>query len=345
MIVTLIGQDQISTLSLPRRVSGQYWLSVQSEMGESVNVADVEGLQNKWILHGSLELMLLSTDGKETDALVLTENRVINAKYRKTGRTVQFYIEPATDDRRVYQKYCVQSDCRLNIGRSTDNQIVYQNQYVSSHHACLIWQNQTWSITDTQSSNGTFLNRQRIATKQLKPGDMVYIMGLKIIVGNGFLSLNNPDHAVTLSSPAIAQLKQQETDNLLSDYLLEPNPEIFLSSPRLRSTFEHRTIVVDSPPLMQQMEAIPMALLLGPALTMGMTAVVMAAVAIINLMNGTSDMLTSMPTLVMSFSMLCGTLLWPLVTKHSEKKHWAEKEAKRQKKYREYLNTSSPRMP
>ena len=133
MIVTLIGQDQISTLSLPKRVSGQYWLSAQTETGDSVNVADVEGVQDKWILHGSLALTLLNADGKETDALALTENRVINAKYRKTGRTVQFYIEPATDDRRAYQKYCVQADCRLNIGRSPDNQIVYQNQYVSSH--------------------------------------------------------------------------------------------------------------------------------------------------------------------------------------------------------------------
>lgn len=89
---------------------------------------------------------------------------------------------------------------------------------------------------------------------------------------------------------------------------------------------------------MQKVETIPLALLLGPALTMGLTAVVMAAVAIINLMNGTSDMLTSAPTLVMSFSMLCGTLLWPLLTKHSEKKRRAEMEAERQKKYREYLN-------
>lgn len=338
MIVTLIGQEQISTLYLPKRISGQYWISAQTEMENSINVADVEGIQDKWILHGSPELMLLDADGKERGALALTENRVINAKYRKTGRTVQFYIESATDDRRAYQKYCVLADCRLNIGRNPDNQIVYQNQYVSSYHACLIWQNQTWSITDTQSSNGTFLNQKRIATKQLKPGDMVYIMGLKIIVGNGFLALNNPDHAVTLSSSTIAKLKQQEPDNLSLDHLLEPTPEMFLSSPRLRSAFEHRTITVDAPPLMQKVDPIPLALLLGPALTMGLTAVVMAAVAIINLMNGTSDMLTSAPTLVMSFSMLCGTLLWPLLTKHSEKKRRAEMEVERQTKYREYLN-------
>lgn len=153
----------------------------------------------------------------------------------------------------------------------------------------------------------------------------------KLLLATDFLSLNNPDHAVALSSSAIAKLKQQETDNLSSDYLLEPTPEIFLSSPRLRSAFGHRTITIDAPPLMQKVETIPLALLLGPALTMGLTAVVMAAVAIINLMNGTSDMLTSAPTLVMSFSMLCGTLLWPLLTKHSEKKRRAEMEAERPK--------------
>ena len=71
MIVTLIGQDQISTLSLPKRVSGQYWLSAQTEMGDSVNVADVEGVQDKWILHGSLALTLLNADGKEIDARIL----------------------------------------------------------------------------------------------------------------------------------------------------------------------------------------------------------------------------------------------------------------------------------
>lgn len=338
MIVTLIGENQISTVSLPKRVSGQYWISSQDDTGQVVNVADVEGIQDQWILHGSLNLMLLDTSGKEVDALVLAKNQVITAKYRKTGRPVQFYIEPASDDRRAYQKYCVKADCRLNIGRSSDNQIVYQNQYVSSHHACLVWQNQTWSITDTQSSNGTFLNRQRIVTKQLEPGDIVYIMGLKIIVGNGFFALNNPDHAVNLSSPAISELKQQETENSLPEHSPEPTPEIFLSSPRLRRAFERRTITVDAPPLMQKIESVPLALLLGPALTMGLTAVVMAAVAVINLMNETANMLTTAPTLVMSFSMLCGTLLWPLLTKRSEKKRRTETESERQKKYREYLD-------
>ncbi len=339
MIVTLIEQDRISTISLPTRISGRYLILSHSPDGHTIDVADVEGIQGRWILHGSPMLILYDDQGQKTESLELTtDKRVINAENRKTGQPLQFYVEPPTNDRQVYQKYCVQENCRLNIGRAIDNQIVFDNRYVSSHHACLIWQNQVWSITDTQSSNGTFLNEKRIATKQLRPGDMVYIMGLKIIVGNGFFALNNPDQAVSLSSTSVAELKEQEAENSDLGYIIEQPPETFLSSPRVRQTFERQSLIVDPPPAKQQAETTPLALLLGPALTMGLTAVVMGAVAVINLINGTSTLLTALPTIIMSFSMLCGTLLWPMLTKRSEKKCQVRKETERQKKYREYLD-------
>mgnify|MGYP003266128812 CR=1 FL=1 len=339
MIVTLITQDRISTISLPKQISGRYWLTMREQDGYTTEVADVEGIQGQWFLHGSPILALLDAQGQEVGQLALTtDKQVINAKYRKTSQPVQLYIEPSTEDRCVYKKYCVSESCRLDIGRSVDNQIIFDNQYVSAHHACLIWQNQTWSITDTQSSNGTFLNEVRIATKQLKPGDMIYIMGLKIIVGLGYFATNDPDQLVTISSSYVEELDQQVSVDNAIGYREEPSPELFLGSPRVRHSFDRQSITVDAPPAIQQFEATPLALLLGPALTMGLTAVVMAAVAVINLMNGTSTILTSLPTIVMSFSMLCGTLLWPLLTKRNEKKNQAEKEAERQKAYREYLD-------
>lgn len=339
MIITLIAQDRISTVTLPTKIGGRYWISTEGTNGHTIDIADIEGIQGRWILHNSSRLALFDECGQEISKLELTaSNQVINAKNRTTGQAVQLYVEVSTNDRQMYQKYCVQENCRLNIGRALDNQIVFNNPYVSSHHACLIWQNQVWSITDTQSSNGTFLNGKRIATKQIFPGDTVYIMGLKIIVGRGFFAINNPDQAVSVSSPLMAELEQQSIDGGCFDFTAEPVPETFLSSPRVRQMFKRQSLTVDPPPAIQQNEAIPLALLLGPALTMGLTAVVMGAVAIINLMNETSTMLTTLPTIIMSFSMLCGTLLWPMLTKRNEKKRRDQKEAERQKKYREYLD-------
>lgn len=339
MIVTLIAQDQMSTISLPERASGRYWISEKRPDGTTANVADVEGIQNRWLLHGSSELALLDEVGRETDSLFLSlDRRVVNARFRASGQAVQLYVEPSTGDRQSYRKYCVREACRLNIGRGLDNQIVFDNRYVSAHHACLIWQNQRWSVTDTQSSNGTFVNETRIATRQLVPGDTVYIMGLKIVVGNGFLALNDPDHGVSLNGGAISELARQVPEETGYPDLAPPEPETFLSSPRLRRSAIRRSLSVDAPPAIQKIEEVPLALLLGPALTMAITAVVMAAVAAINLYNGTATLLTSLPTMIMSFSMLCGTVLWPMLTKRSEKKRKAAAEQERQEKYRAYLD-------
>lgn len=339
MIVTMITRKQILTQSLPNKVSGRYELTVNEPSDGTVTTAAIEGLEEQWFIHSSSSLILLGEDGQERESIRLGhKQQVISGKCRTAESNVQFYVEPSTMDRLIYKKYCVRADCRLNIGRAQDNQIIFDNKYVSSHHAILIWQNGCWSVTDTQSSNGTFVNSERIATRSLAPGDAVYIMGLKIIVGNGFFAMNDPDGAIRVSSNMIAELAQQAATGNSSEYEEKSVLESYQSSPRLRRCVEKGSISIDPPPPLQKPDETPLALLLGPALTMGLTAVVMAVVAAINLMNGTSTMLTALPTMIMSFSMLCGTLLWPLLTKRSENRKAERTEKKRQERYREYLD-------
>lgn len=339
MIVTMITQEQISTLSLPEKISGRYSLMTGSSSSEAAEAVDIEGIQNKWVIHSSSSLSLMDEDGHEAASIPLGDGLlVINGKHRKTGSKVQLYVEPSTEERLIYKKYCVGASCRINIGRTKDNQIIFDSKYVSAHHAILIWKNNQWSITDTQSSNGTFVNSRRIATKQLKPGDVVYIMGLRIVVGNGFFAMNDPDGAITLSTPAVAELAQQTSNGKILEEEKTAMPESYRSSPRLYRSVESGHIVIDAPPPAHLPDEVPLALLLGPALTMGLTAVVMATVAVLNYMNGTANLLTTVPTLIMSFSMLCGTLLWPMLTKRSEKKKAKIAEKRRKDSYHEYLD-------
>jgi hypothetical protein len=64
----------------------------------------------------------------------------------------------------------------LEIGRSEGSQIRLDDTYVSTNHARLFPRNGSWFVEDLGSTNGTYLNQQRVSSSsEVHPGDTLKV--------------------------------------------------------------------------------------------------------------------------------------------------------------------------
>jgi hypothetical protein len=115
-----------------------------------------------------------------------------------------------------------------NIGRNTSNQIVLNDNMVSRQHAqIVVLDNGEMIIKDLGSSNGTFVNGNRINEYQLKPGDIVKC-------ANVFLNWQQHINSTNQNSNYTSSVKNSPPiRNINQNYAKEPNQKeqrFFISS-------------------------------------------------------------------------------------------------------------------
>lgn len=329
MVVTTISKKRIDTVSLPEKVKGQYWLYENNE-----RLISVEGVNNEWILKSNRQVKIVDSHNQTLKNTVISPLSIY-VLVKSDGEKIFVFTEPVSEDRQIFTKYIVRGDMDITIGRSEQNDIAYSNKVVSSRHATLTFRNNKWLLQDTNSTNGTFVNEERVSKTELNIGDTIFIMGLKIIIGKNIIALNDPDGQVTVSGKLDKFVNQPVAPIDDEDEYELAETEYFYRSPRFKREFETATFKIDSPPTSPISEEMPWILVMGSSLAMGMMSMVTLASAIAQ-ENTTS--------IVMGVGMLVGTVLLPLVTKTYEKKQKKKKESLRQRKYREYLDKITVRI-
>lgn len=70
---------------------------------------------------------------------------------------------------------------KTEIGRRPSCDIVLSDSSVSSMHAHVICDNGSWRVLNLLSSNGTFVNGEKVVDQQIVPGDMVAFAGSEFV--------------------------------------------------------------------------------------------------------------------------------------------------------------------
>ncbi|HNB52764.1 MAG TPA: FHA domain-containing protein [Anaerolineales bacterium] len=115
-----------------------------------------------YTLWASLRQEALAVSHQKIPALTLNSTDELAEEY--------YYIQPV-----------------INVGRGTTNDLVINNDTVSNHHARLAYNLNQWWLQDLNSTNGTYINGQRLLTSTvLTTGDLIGFgeVNLTITIGN-----------------------------------------------------------------------------------------------------------------------------------------------------------------
>lgn len=347
MIVRLIKKKKISNFFLPTKIAGNYWITDHDYLGNTRNLINVEECNGEWKIKSDFETKIMAGE-REVDSAILKNYGLYFLKVNTDNEYVILYCSPSTESKVVNYQLNNQND--ILIGTDPSSQIYYNYPLVSRQQTRLLYNNGIWVAQDLNSKYGTYVNDVAITTKQLEYGDIVFIMGLKIVVmKDGFL-INDIGPNLRMDTQAFREIKPTIQKQTLADNPDEEGIEFykeddyFYRAPRFKTGIEDLMIGIDPPPGTQEEDKTPMIYTIGPMLTMAMMSMTMGYNSLMGVIDGSADLKTAMPSLLMSGAMISTMLLWPTLQRRYQKKQRKKAEELRLTKYHEYLESKKEKI-
>ena len=342
MRVSLIKSDKISDLILPSKVKGNYWITDTDDQGIERNLISIEASNGKWKIVSNSEVYCTLNDTQVPSTELNLYNFYVLKSIHKNSVMI-LYCSPVYDN--TYQTYSIEDEKsrEITIGRNSSCDISYNSINISDIHATINHVNDRFQLTP---KSVIYVNDLVVSNQiTLNNGDIIFIMGLKLIFsiknGSPSLIINNPANLVNVRLKVQNNIKEDDNFTELTDEVeldLYNDDDNFHKKPRFLREVEKLQINVDSPPAKPAEDDRPWILTVGPMFTMSMMSLTSAFSALNNLTEGNTSLKKALPSLLVSGAMMCGTFLWPTISRRYEKKKRAQNEKERQAKYRRYID-------
>ena len=337
MIITLYLNDKLIKFRLPSQISGSYSFDYEDTESKLINV---EARNGKWILYRTSEVSILSNNMMLETTELIPDNFYFLK--REDKNYILFVNEIKTQNLLAYQ---YNGNLNLVIGNDANSNIRYNCGYLNGSNIRL-YNTGNQLVLERNGNVLTYVNETAINGKQtmINNGDEIEIYGLKVMVFNGFLLVNNilnRINIITGNSGITGYMFPQsdEPEDIdIKDIDLYTKDDYYSKSPRMRRLIETKKIKLTAPPSEGESEELPLILTIGPMLTMGMMSGMTLLSTITNISNGKTTFGESWPQLITASAMLVSMILWPTLTRRYNKKQKEKKKQEIIEKYTNYLN-------
>jgi len=337
MRVSVIKSDKIIDFILPPQVHGNYWITDKTKNGKERNFINIVENNGKWQMFSNYEISIYENGIiKQSVDLELGKFYLV-----KIDREEDCYVY-CTD---VYNNKTVQlsikNDAEVMIGSNPTCQIQYVNSLIDGEYAKLSYRQGVWHINIISQDKRVYVNGERITSKKINNGDVIFIMGLKIVVIKNNIIINNIDKIKVDSSlfmeSRYPKQNAKEFKETEEEILMYKDSDYFFKAPRFRNNPDPITLNVDPAPTKEEEDKTPLLFSMGPMLTMGMTSGVSAFTAINSVVVNNRPITDALPSIIMAIAMLMTMILWPTLNRWYRKKQQRKREALRVEKYTEYI--------
>lgn len=311
MTVALISESgAFQTIWLPADMEGRY----RFQGGLNLDLPlYIESDGSQWVAYAEKDAFFQIDEAGEQQTLPITDQLVTQITFH--GRVYAMYAEINRPGDNVFLPYYLEERLDYTIGRNPENQISYPNETVSRRHAILHWDHDAWTVIDCGSTNGTYVNGRQVREARLVNGDIIYIMGLYILVGAGFVGMNNANGRVHINTPRIRRIFGENDILYPQSSMARQARSLFDRQPRKKLAVNPEPIEIESPPMPLTASKIPLLLRMGSPMIMGGRALATGNIA-----------------------MAMTSLVFPALTQGLTEKDRKEYEAKRLLVYRDYLS-------
>ncbi|MCR4903471.1 MAG: type VII secretion protein EssC [Butyrivibrio sp.] len=268
----------------------------------------------------------ITQNEKSLDRVDIKEGLFVNCEM-KDGQVFSLTAEEVTDGNTQFKKYLLKpnSQAKITIGKDASNTISYGNKFVSPKHAEIIISPDSAVIKDLGSMNGTFVNGKMLEGERILAfGDIIYIIGLKIVYLGNSLAINNPKDNCTI--------KEMKEINITTSGGEEApaveEEKFFLRTPRKLEVVDTESFTLEKCPPKQKQEKQPLMLTIGPSFTM---VIPMALGAVLSMGSGFSA-----AGLTMSVGAAGIGAVWAVINSKHQDKVFAENEKHRVDTYEAY---------
>ena len=333
MIISLYLNDRILKFKLPAEVSGSFSFDCEEVESKLINI---EARDGKWVLY--------STDDVKVNNVANGAVQVTpNSFYILQRENINYLVYISEIKNNSIYAFSYNQNINLIIGNNSSN-ILYNCPYLNGVQIKISYQNKLL----LQKSGNVMLYVNSVAVTdnnyQIKIGDEIEIYGLKLMFLNNLILINNIAGKLSINKENAKienfYFKNDDVpeDLVIKDIDLYQENDYYSKSPRMRRLIETKRIKLSSPPNDGESQEMPLILVIGPMLTMG----VMSFSTLLNTVTRITSKQTTFgqawPQLLTGITMLVSMIVWPLVTQKYNKKMRKKKKEEIIKKYKKYLD-------